>query len=214
MNCEKLMPSKLKKLLERVVGEKAPGPSPTFSVFHVLYAMELIAEKKLGRGKLAESLSIGEGAARTIVERLRDAGLVETSKAGCVLTDEGVKFWENYKSIFVKKAEIGKNELTLSDHNFAIQVKNCGDKVRRGIEQRDAAIKAGAKGATTMVFVGGQLKVPSLSEDAESDFPKAASQIFRLFKPEENDVIIIASAEDLKSANYGALAAAWTLIED
>lgn len=208
------MSTKLKEFLERVVGERAPGPSPTFSIFHILYAMELIAEKKLGRGKLAESLSVGEGAARTIVDRLKDAGFIETSRFGCVLTDEGVKFWKSYKSIFVKKAEIGKNELTLSDYNFAILVKNRGGKIRYGIEQRDAAIRAGAKGATTIVFVGGQLKVPSISEDAKSDFPEATSQIFELFKPEENDVIIIASAEDLKSANYGALAAAWTLLED
>jgi len=214
MNCERLMSAKLKELLERIVGERAPGPSPTFSVFHILHAIELIAEKKLGRGKLAESLNVGEGAARTIVDRLKDAGLIETSKSGCVLTSKGVKFWNSYRSIFVKKAEIGKNELTLSDYNFAILVKNRGDKIRYGIEQRDAAIRAGAKGATTMIFIEGQLKVPSISEDAKSDFPEATSQIFKLFKPEENDVIIIASAEDSKSANYGALAAAWTLLED
>ncbi|MEM3596716.1 MAG: DUF4443 domain-containing protein [Candidatus Bathyarchaeia archaeon] len=208
------MSSKLKKFLESVVEERAPGPSPTFSVFHLLHAIELIAEKKLGRGKLAESLNVGEGAARTIVDRLRDAGLIKTSRSGCVLTDEGVKFWNSYRSIFVKKAEIGKNELTLSDYNFAILVRNRGDKIKYGIEQRDAAIRTGAKGATTMIFVGGRLKVPSISENAKSDFPEAASQIFRLFKPEENDVIIIASAEDAKSANYGALAAAWTLLED
>jgi predicted transcriptional regulator len=178
----------------------------------MLHAIELIAEKKLGRGKLAESLSVGEGATRTIVDRLKEAGLIETSKTGCALTDKGVKFWKKYKSIFEKKVEIGKNELALSDCNFAIHVKNCGSKIISGVEQRDAAVKAGAKGATTIVFANGKLKIPSVSNNAKSSFPKAATQILKLFRLEENDVIIIVSAEDLRKANYGALAAAWTLL--
>lgn len=206
------MPTKIRETLEKLVSEKAPGPSPTFSIFHILQAIELIAEKKFGRGKLAKSLSVGEGATRTIVDRLKEAGLIETSKAGCALTTKGVEFWKDYKSIFEKKVEIGKNELTLSDCNFAIHVKNRGDKIRSGVEQRDAAIKAGAKGATTIVFVNGKLNIPSVSSDVKSDFPRATAQILNLFKVKENDVIIIVSANDSKKANYGALAAAWTLI--
>jgi predicted transcriptional regulator len=208
------MSVELKKTLEKIISGKAPGPSPTFSIFHMLHAIELIAEKKLGRGKLADSLNVGEGAARTMVDRLKSAGLIETSKAGCALTARGVKFWREYKLIFEKKVEIGENELTLSDCNFAIHVKNRGSKIQSGVEQRDAAVRAGAKGATTIVFADGKLKIPSVSHNAESDFPKATAQIFTLFKLEENDVIIIVSAEDLRKANYGALAAAWTLIED
>jgi predicted transcriptional regulator len=208
------MSAELKETLERIISERGPGPSPTFSIFHMLHAIELIAEKKLGRGKLAESLSVGEGATRTIVDRLKGAGLIKTSKAGCALTDKGVKFWKKYKAIFEKKVEIGRNELTLSDCNFAILVKNRGNKIKSGVEQRDAAVKAGAKGATTIVFANNKLEIPSVSSDAKSDFPKATTQILKLFKPEENDVIIIVSAEDLRKANYSALAAAWTLLED
>lgn len=206
------MSAELKETLEKTIRERAPGPSLTFSIFHVVYAIELIAEKKLGRGKLAESLSVGEGAARTIVDKLKGAGLIETSRAGCALTVKGVKFWEKYRSVFEKKVEIGKNELTLSECNFAIHVKGRGGKIKSGVEQRDAAIRAGAKGATTIVFINGVLKIPSVSVDVKSDFPKAAKQILNLFKPEDNDVIIIVSAEDSKKAIYGALAAAWTLL--
>ncbi|MGB9740638.1 MAG: DUF4443 domain-containing protein [Candidatus Bathyarchaeia archaeon] len=208
------MSAELKETLEKIVSEKAPGPSPTFSILHMLHAIELIAEKKLGRGKLAESLSVGEGAARTIVDRLKSAGLIETSRGGCVLTAKGVKLWREYKSIFEKKVEIEENELTLSGYNFAIHVKNRGNKIKSGVEQRDAAVRAGAKGATTIVFADGKLKIPSVSHNAQGDFPKVTAQIFMLFKLDENDVVIIVSAEDLRKANYGALAAAWTLIGD
>jgi predicted transcriptional regulator len=208
------MPYKFKQLLEKIASEKAPGPSPSFSVFHLLRAIELISEKTMGRAKLADGLNVGEGAVRTILDRLKDAGLVAISRDGCTLTSEGLRLLREYKSVFKKKIEIGKNELTLADYNFAILIKNRGHKVRSGVEQRDAAVMAGAKGATTIMFKEGRLKIPSVSGDVAKDFPNAANQIVRLLEPEENDVIIIGSADSLGKAEYGTLAAAWTVLND
>jgi predicted transcriptional regulator len=208
------MPYAFKQFLEKITSEKAPGPSPSFSVFHLLRAIELISEKTVGRSKLAENLKVGEGTVRTIINRLKDADLVVTSKSGCALTSEGLRLLREYKTIFKKKIEIGKNELTLADYNFAIVIKNCGHKVRSGVEQRDAAVMASAKGATTIVFKEGRLKIPAVSDNVAKDFPNAANQIVRLLKPEENDVIIIGSADSLEKAEYGTLAAAWTFLND
>ncbi|NWF87466.1 DUF4443 domain-containing protein [Candidatus Bathyarchaeota archaeon] len=208
------MPRSFKQLLEKIVSEKAPGPSPTFSVFHVLRAIELISEKPIGRTKLAENLVVGEGTTRTIIDRLKEASLIRTSKAGCALTKKGIKFWQEYKSVFEKKVEIGQNELTLANFSFAILVKNCAHKVRSGLEQRDAAVMTGAKGATTIMRKNGCLIIPSVSENVVKDFPKAASQAIRLLHPKENDVAIIVSADTLAKAEYGALAAAWTLLNN
>jgi predicted transcriptional regulator len=207
------MPYAFEQVLKKIAGEKAPGPSPTFSIFHLLLAIELISKEIIGRSKLAEKLNVGEGAVRTMVERLRDAELITTSKAGCALTSKGLRLWEEYESVF-KKVEIGKNELTLANYNFAILVKNRGHKVRSGMEQRDAAVRAGAKGATTIMFKGGRLIIPSASNDVAKDFPKAASQIAKLLKLEENDAVIIGSDDSLEKADLGALAAAWTLLDD
>jgi len=208
------MPLAFKQLLQKIAGERAPGPSPTFSIFHMLRAIELIAENTIGRTKLAEELEVGEGTVRTMISRLKDAGLIATSEIGCTLTSRGLKLWDEYKTVFRKKVEIEKNELTLADYNFAILVKNCAHKVESGMEQRDAAIMVGAKGATTIVFKGGRLIVPPVSDSTAGDFPKAANQIFRLLQPEENDVIVIGSADSLVKADYGTLAAAWTLVDD
>lgn len=208
------MSNKFKQVLERVAREKAPGPSPTFSVLHVLHAIELIAERQIGRGKLAEKLRVGEGAARTIISRLKEAGLISTSKVGCALTDEGLRLWNEYRLTFKKKVEIGKKELTLANCNFAILAKNCGHKVKSGMEQRDAAVIAGAKGATTVLYKDGCLMIPSVSDNAVRDFPETANKIIELLQPEDNDVIVIGSADSLEKAEYGALAAAWTLINN
>jgi predicted transcriptional regulator len=208
------MPYTFKHLLEKITGEKAPGPSPSFSVLHILHAIELISEETIGRSKLAENLKVGEGTVRTIISRLKDANLIATSKAGCTLTSKGLRLWREYKSVFKKKIEIGKNELTIADSNFAILIKDCGHKVKSGVEQRDAAVMAGAKGATTIMFKEGRLKIPSVSDDVAKDFPNAANQIVRLLEPEENDVIIIGSADSLGKAEYGTLAAAWAVLND
>jgi len=208
------MPYKFKQRLEKIAAEKAPGPSPSFSVFHLLRAIELVAEKTMGRARLADGLNVGEGAVRTILERLKDDGLVAISRDGCALTSEGLRQLKEYRSIFEKKIEIGKNELTLGDYNCAILIKNRGHKIKSGVEQRDASVMVGAKGATTIMFKEGRLKIPSVSDDVAADFPKAASQIVRFLAPKENDVIIIGSADSLGKAEYGTLAAAWTFLND
>jgi len=208
------MPHAFKQILEKITSEKAPGPSLTFSILHMLRAIELIAEKAIGRNKLAEELGVGEGAVRTMVNRLKDAGLITTSKLGCALTSKGLKLWNEYRTVFKRKVEIGKNELTLADYNVAILVKNRGHKIKSGMEQRDAAIMVGAKGATTIMFKAERLIIPSVSDSIAKDFPKAADQMVRLLKPEENDVIVVGSADSLIKAEYGALAAAWALVND
>ena len=74
------MVSSLKKFIQEVAGKKAPGPSTTFTVFHVFYALELMSKETIGRNKLAKKLNVGDGAVRTIISRLREAGLIDTSR--------------------------------------------------------------------------------------------------------------------------------------
>jgi len=208
------MPLKFKQLLEKIAKEKAPGPVPTFSALHLLHAVELVAAKPIGRAKLSEELEVGEGAARTIIARLKEAGLISTSKAGCSLTTKGRKLWDKYREIITKEIEIGKCELLNAKYNIAVLINNCAHKVESGMEQRDAAVKIGAKGAITIIFKDGHLIVPSVSNDFLRDYPDAAEQIIRLMQPEENDVIIISGADTPNVAKQGITAAAWTLLDD
>jgi len=204
----------LKKLLERLLEERAPGPSPSFSVFHLLKALELIAKKgPIGRGKISQELKTGEGATRTLIERLKDAGLVVITKLGCSLTKKGEEVWNEFRSVFPQKVRLERIDLTLAPYNIAVQIKDRGDKVRAGVEQRDAAIMSGAKGATTLVFRNKKLVLPTISENVVRDYPLTHRQIIKLLKLEENDVVVIGSADTWERAEYGALAAAWTLIQ-
>ena len=206
------MAASLKKFLQQIAGKKAPGPSTTFTIFHVYYALELMAQKPIGRNKLAEKLSVGDGAVRTIISRLKEAGLIETSKEGCNLTKKGLEIWHHFEEIFPKQVDIPKNALNTSSFNHAFLVKNCGQKVTSAIDQRDAAIIAGARNALVMVYKNGHLCIESVSDCIEKEYPKAASQILKELTPQDNDVIIIAGADSALKAKRGAFAASWSLI--
>ncbi|MEM2118914.1 MAG: DUF4443 domain-containing protein [Candidatus Bathyarchaeia archaeon] len=207
------MPKTLKRLLEEITKPKAPGPSPSFQTYHIVLVLERVATKPIGRKKLAASLKVGEGTLRTILDRLVNAELIKSSKEGCFLTKKGLSLWNKYK-LAIRKTGIEKNELTNAEHCFAVLIKKQGDKIESGIEQRDAAVKAGAKGATTILFKKGRFTIPSVSDDVEKQFPKAAKQLKMVFKPEEDDVIIVCSADSPEKAELGVLAAAWTVLDD
>ncbi|MGA2385649.1 MAG: DUF4443 domain-containing protein [Candidatus Bathyarchaeia archaeon] len=206
------MATSLKKFIQEIAGKKAPGPSTSFTVFHVFYALELLSQEPLGRNKLAKKLNVGDGAVRTIISRLRSAELIETSKEGCNLTEKGLETWRQFELVFPKRVEIPKSELSTSEFNFAFLVKNSGDKVKSGIDQRDAAIIAGAKKALVIVFKDGHLRIESVSDRIEKDYPNAATLILKELTPEDNDVIIIAGADTALRAKRGAFAASWSLL--
>jgi predicted transcriptional regulator len=202
-----------KAFIESVAERTAPGPSTTFKTSHIFYALELMSEKPIGRNRMAKMLDVGEGAVRTIIGRLKQAGLVETAKEGCRLTEKGQEVWKTFAEHFPARVEIGKTELVKAEHSFAFLIKNSGCKVSSGIEQRDAAIVAGAQKAVIIVCKKGRLVIESVSDDVEAQFPKSASQILKFMAPKDNDVVILVGAGTLLKAKHGAFAASWVLLD-
>jgi hypothetical protein len=99
------------------------------------------------------------------------------------------------------------------EYNFAVLVRNQGHRLKSRIEQRDAAVMAGAKNATTIVLKGGKFMIPSVTNDLAKDFSRAAGHM-KILQPKEMDVIVVVGADSSEKAEYGALAAAWTLIDE
>jgi predicted transcriptional regulator len=193
--------------------KRALGPLPSFNVLDLIRLLRLLDKyESIGRGKISEALNLGEGTTRTMLRRLAKAGLITISKRGCSLTQKGKKLWSSIERIIPRIVEIGNNELTLAPKSVAVLVRGHADRIKSGIEQRDAAISFGAKGAVTLICRNNKLIIPSVSVDLERDYPLAFRDIMRFINPSEGDVIIISSADSLKEAEYGALAAAWSII--
>lgn len=205
--------SGIKPFLVNLVSRKAPGPSPSFNVFDLIRFIRLLAVSgNVGRGRISRELNLGEGAIRTMLRRLIEAGLVTSSRSGCSLTPKGIRFWNEIEKVFGIIVKIGANELTLAPHSIAILIRKGADKVKNGIEQRDAAIASGAKSTVTIVFREDKMVIPGVSPDLERDYPLAFRELTRLMDLKEGDAIIISSADSQRKAEYGALAAAWSLI--
>ena len=202
------------RVIEKVSSRIAPGRAPSFIEAHVIKALEAISVgNSVGRKKLSEIVGLGEGATRTLVRHLRSEGLIEVSKYGIALSKFGEKLFSNLKSRISKEIEIPKSPLTLGPFNVAILIRNAAGLVKNGIEQRDAAIKAGALGATTLVFSHNKLAMPRVSEGIFQNIQPIRDMLISRLKPSENDVIIIGSANKKQAAEFGAKRAAFELLK-
>ena len=191
--------------LQRMAGKTAPGRTPDFTAAHLLYALSLLREKRIGRKQLAESLRVGEGTVRTILSRLSDAVLVEISRLGVSLSPEGVMFLESIESKMVW-GEFPPTDLTVSKHNLFVLVRKAADRVRYGVEQRDQALIHGAVGATTLVRRDGLWTLPGPGGNVDLDFVEEG------YDPKDGDVFVIGTGVDSFTAALGAFSAAIHLV--
>lgn len=195
--------------IENAASKIAPGRAPYFIEVHIVKALLVISSQgPVGRVNLTKALGLGEGSIRTLIRHLEKAELIKTSREGIVLTGAGKKLVSSVESVISEAVEVPQSVLTVGAFNMAILVRSAAGLVRAGLEQRDAAIKVGAQGATTLVFTNGRLTMPSASGDVFRNLPKMRDVLISQLKPEEGDTIVIGSADDRLTAEFGAIAAA------
>jgi len=200
---------KLLQVLGDTASKIAPGRAPYFVEAHIVKALTTIdSQGPVGRAKLAETLGLGEGIIRTLIRHLEKEELIEVSRQGIALTSLGENFVSSMRSSLGQAVEIPQCSLTVGAFNVAILVRRAAQAVRTGLEQRDAAIKVGALGATTLIFDRGRLTMPHVNGDVFRNVPRIHEVLASQLKPEENDVIVIGSANDGLTAEFGAIAAA------
>ncbi len=202
------------EVVEKVAGKFAPGRTPTFAEVHAVKALETLgAGEPLGRIRLSKILGLGEGETRTLVRHLRNEDLIHVSRAGIILSELGKELLSDLRSNLSKEIEVPESSLTVALSNMAILIKNAAESVKYGVEQRDVAIKAGALGATTLVFRDDRLTMPEVGEDVFRNIQSIHDLLVAKLKPEEGDVIIIGSADDKRTAEFAAKTAALKLLK-
>ena len=159
-------------------------------------------------------LDLGEGSVKTLVKHMKMSKLIENSNAGMWFTDKGRTIFSKLHLSIPKEMDIPKCSIALGKFNHAVLVKDLAHGIKSGIEQRDAAIKSGAVGATTMIFKNNRLLMPNTSEELVRTEPRIHSIIVQQLEPEENDVIIIGSSQDKRTAEMAAKSAALHTISE
>jgi len=201
------------EIISKVAGKIAPGRAPSFAKAHVLKALEEIShQKSVGRLKLSKDLQLGGGEIRTLVKHLKIEKLIDVSNSGISLSSNGRKLLSQLAAFISEPILVSSTPLTVGSVNVAVQVRAMKDFVEYGLEQRDAAKMAGAKGATTLIFSGNKLTMPGTREDVLKNNQAVLTSLAKLHL-NEGDVIIIGSADEKTKAELGARTAALELLK-
>jgi len=159
---------------------------------HVFKTLQLINDNgHVSRENLCYELELGEGTVKTLVRHLKMQGLVESSNADTKMTKEGKSFFSELLCYLPFEMPVSKCKITLGKHNYAILIKEMKSSIKSGIEQRDAAIKVGASGATTLLYENKKFLIPQTNYDALKDEQYLAKRLIENLHPAETDVIII-----------------------
>jgi hypothetical protein len=190
--------------------------APAFRPYHAAVALVMIGrEQPLGRYELCQNLSVGEGSARTLLKRLTEAAYIAPEgKQGQRLTSKGRELFDTISQDVPLGLFLDVPELVMHQVAYANLVREKGDSVRDGIRQRDEAIIQagyGKAGATSLVMKDGILIMPPGEFYALTEYESETLLILDSLRPEENDAIVIGSADDSNIAREVSMAAVMTL---
>jgi hypothetical protein len=172
----------------------------------------------LGRYELCESLSVGEGSARTLLKRLSESKFITADgKQGQRLTDKGKSLFESVLGDVPRSLFLDLPNLSIYSSSYANLVRNRLSVIKDGIRQRDEAIIQGGygkAGATTIVQRDGALVMPPDDFNILLEYESEAILMMDALRPEDNDVIIVGSADDANLAREVSMAAVMTLFTE
>jgi hypothetical protein len=202
------------KALAKIASRYAPSRKLSFDSVHVFKVLQLIESKgHVSRNLLCKELSLGEGSVKTLVKHLKAEGIIESTKAGTTLTARGRRIAEQFFSAMPGEMSLSKCSVALGEFNYAVLLKQYGFALKSGIEQRDAAIRMGAIGATSLLFKHNRLVMPGTNYDPLRKEPNTVRLLLEKLKPVDGDAIIIGSDTKVeRRAELAAKTAALTTI--
>jgi hypothetical protein len=182
------------KTLRKVADRYAPSRVLSFDMVHVFKTLQLIQKNgHVSREKLCEDLGLGEGTIKTLVRHLKMQNLIESTNAGTTMTKKGNSFFSELLSSIPSEISLSKCAITLGKFNYAVLVKQMSSMIKDGIAQRDAAIRMGASGATTLLFKDNKFLIPQTEFDSLKEEHQLSEQMIKNLHPQDGDVIIIGS---------------------
>jgi hypothetical protein len=198
------------KVLQETSGRYAPSRVLSFDIAHVFKAFQLIKNNgHISRDLLCQELNLGEGSIKTLIKHLKMQDLIETSRIGTKMSVKGNRIFSHILSSVPRECVLPKCSVALGRYNYAVLLKQMSFAVKSGIEQRDAAIKMGALGATTLFYMNEKFVIPGTRYDALRRESQIIQLLVHKLRPELRDVVIIGSDDtDQRIAELAAKNAA------
>lgn len=198
------------RTLQKVASRIAPSRILSFEMVHVLKTLQLIQEKgHVSRHTLCKKLDLGEGTVKTLVKHLKIYDLVVTDKSGTRISTKGSKLLSELVLSMPAEMSISTCSIALGKFNYGILLRQMSYVIKTGIEQRDAAIKMNALGATTLVYKDKRFIIPNTNFDALHTEQNLHALLVQSLNPEEDDALIIGSDnKSERTAEFAAKSAA------
>ena len=200
------------KALTKVASKYAPSRGLSFGVVHIFKTLQLIdRDDHVSRDQLCRELGLGEGSIKTLIKHLKMSNLIKTSNRGTTMTERGQAIFSELIASMPAERQLPRCSVALGKFNHAVLIKELSYAVKSGIEQRDAAIKVGGIGATTLLFVDNRFVMPAAGrlQDSLKKDPDTRTLLIEGLKPEQGDVVIVGSADtDRRTAELAAKNAA------
>ena len=197
--------------LQKICNNYAPSRVISFNMVHVFKALQLVKSRgHISRDLLSKELGLGEGSIRTLMRHLQMNNMIKATNAGTTMTQKGEALLLELLSSIPTEMKLPKCSIALGKFNYVVLLKQHSHAIKSGVEQRDAAIKIGAKGATTLLFKQNKFVMPSNTNyDSLQKEPKISKLLIRTLNPKEGDAIIIGS-DDMheKRSEFAAKSAA------
>src|ERR687888_1423320 len=178
------------KALTRIASRYAPSRMLSFELVHIFKVFQLLNKNEhVSRTSLCHELGLGEGSARTLLKHLKMQNLVQSTNGGTRLTQKGKTLSSELLQSIPSEANIPKCSIALGKFNHVVLLKNYSFAIRSGIEQRDAAIKMGALGATTFLYKEHKFVMPGAYSDRDSLQKESyiVNLLINKLNPEDND---------------------------
>lgn len=191
----------------KIIESPQYGPMFRFTDANVYWALHILSSgKRMGRKRLADEIGVGEGSMRRILETLREWEMIQIKQSGITITRSGLGF---LSEIPLKVIDVDLGDSIVGDYSQSVLIFNVADKIQNGMQQRDAGIRVGATGCTTLVIRDGNLIIPP-DWNMDVERPEIAKNV-RATGITDKDAIIVGSGNDQRTAMMAALTAAFEL---
>ncbi len=156
---------------------------------------------RMSRRALVQSVGLGEGSIRSMLNVLKSWRWIEVNRSGSSLTEFGRESLEGFGIRFV---EFRDDKYVLGSCQQGIIIGGVADMITNGMAQRDMAVKNGATGASIFIMRGGRVLFPTIWDLDEKD-PEVAARI-RAAGLTEGDALVVVGSENIYRSRVAAAA--------
>jgi hypothetical protein len=177
----------------------------TLGLAHILLTIYFIKkEGTLGRYELQKKLGLGDSTTRTLLKFLKKMNTIKSKqKRGHLLTESGIKILNVVQKKIINFHQVHFSEFAFGKNQVLVHLRKTERKIVNGIQERDEAIIAGARGAVTLEVENDRLVMPGIDEEFTQEYTTIKDEIRNLVDLQPSDVLVICSADSLPKAYVG-----------